>query len=399
MAKPSPFALLFLSSILFLFTFFSTATPLLHPSSSTDPQFLPRVEVDPKKKLKTWKGPDVCKYEGIGCDKVPDLNTKAASGVSLNGYGWSGSKLTLNGFIDQLPDIAYFHANSNNFTGTIPELISDLRFFYELDLSNNKFSGDFPKQVLGATKLTFLDIRFNTFSGPVPEKLFDMDILTAIFLNNNKFNHYIPANLGNTPARYLTFTSNEFTGPIPKSIGIGKTKKNLIEVLFSNNKLSGCLPMEIGLLENTILFDASNNSLTGPIPYSFACLAKIQLLNFADNTLYGAVPEGVCKLPNIQNLTLRNNFITQVGPVCRSLISKKVLDVSGNCILGLPEQRSEEECTHFFTHVELCPDEKSMKYIPCKGSWYLNEDPADVLRRPARKVTEMRTYAALSPVH
>lgn len=199
--------------------------------------------------------------------------------------------------------------------------------------------------------------------------------------------------------RYLTFTSNEFTGPIPKSIGIGKTKTNLIEVLFSDNKLSGCLPMEIGLLENTILFDASKNSLTGPIPFSFSCLAKMQVLNFANNTLYGAVPEGVCKLPDIQQLTLRNNFITQVGPICRSLISKKVLDVSGNCILGLPEQKSEEECTHFFTHVELCPDEKSMKYIPCKENWYLNEDPAAVLRRPARKVTELRTYAALSPVH
>ncbi|CAK9315783.1 unnamed protein product [Citrullus colocynthis] len=359
--------------------------------------FRQRIEFDPNNVTDTWKGPDPCKYKGFICDTVPDYKSEAVAGVSFNNFEFGGSKLILNGFIDQLPDITFFHANSNNFTGTVPELISDLRFFYELDLSNNIFTGEFPKQVLRATNLTFLDIRFNSFRGPVPEKLFDMDIISAIFLNNNKFNHYIPANLGNTPARYLTFTSNEFTGPIPKSIGIGKTKKNLIEVLFSDNKLSGCLPMEIGLLENTVLLDASKNFLTGPIPHSFACLAKMELLNFADNRFYGAVPEAVCKLPNLQNFILRNNFFTQVGPVCRSLITKKVLDVSGNCILGLSEQRSEEECTHFFTNVEYCHDEKSMKYIPCKGNWYLNEDPAAVLRRPARKVTEMRTYSALSP--
>lgn len=155
--------------------------------------------------------------------------------------------------------------------------------------------------------------------------------------------------------------------------------------------------MEIGVLENTILFDASKNTLTGPIPYSFGCLAKMEVLNFADNRLYGAIPEMVCQLPHLQNFTLRNNYFTQVGPICRSLIVKKIIDVSGNCILGLPDQKSKEECTHFFSHVQYCPDEKSMKYIPCKGVWYLNEDPAAALRRPARKATEMRTYGALVP--
>ncbi|XP_022927712.1 uncharacterized protein At4g06744-like [Cucurbita moschata] len=357
----------------------------------------PRIEDDPNKITKTWEGRDVCSYKGFICDKVPDFNTDAVAGVSFNNFRFGGSNLTLNGFIDQLPDITFFHANSNNFTGRVPDLSYNLRFFYELDLSNNKFVGGFPDQVLGATNLTFFDIRFNEFYGPVPAKLFDMDIITAIFLNNNKFNGDIPANLGNTPAKYLTFTNNEFTGAIPKSLGIGKTSNTLIEVLFSNNKLTGCIPMEIGHLQNTMLFDASKNSLTGPIPYSFGCLAKMELLNFADNHLYGAVPEVICKLPKLQSLTLRNNFFTQLGPVCRSLIWKKALDVSGNCIMGLPEQRSEEECSHFFTNVQNCHDEKSMKYIPCMGNWYLNEDPAAVLRRPARKTTEMRTYAALVP--
>lgn len=163
----------------------------------------PRIEDDPNKITKTWEGRDVCSYKGFICDKVPDFNTDAVAGVSFNNFGFGGSNLTLNGFIDQLPDITFFHANSNNFTGRVPDLSYNLRFFYELDLSNNKFVGGFPDQVLGATNLTFFDIRFNEFYGPVPAKLFDMDIITAIFLNNNKFNGDIPANLGNTPAKYF----------------------------------------------------------------------------------------------------------------------------------------------------------------------------------------------------
>ncbi|KAG6571957.1 hypothetical protein SDJN03_28685, partial [Cucurbita argyrosperma subsp. sororia] len=357
-----------------------------------------RIENDPLNVTGTWNGTDVCSYKGFRCDKYPDAeNKRAVSGLSFNNFNFSGSKLTLDGLADKLSDIAYFHANSNFFFGTIPKLIAMVKFLYELDLSNNKFKGSFPNEVLGAVNLTFLDLRFNYYCGPVNPRLFDMDIIAAIFLNNNKFNQSIPANLGNTPARYLTFTSNEFTGEIPKSIGTGKTRKTLIEVLFSDNKLSGCLPMEIGQLENTILFDASKNTLTGPIPYSFACLAKMEVLNFANNRLYGAVPEAVCKLPSLQNFTLYNNFLTQVGPVCRSLIGRKILDVSGNCILGLPGQRSEKECSYFFSKVHSCSDEKSMKYIPCTANKYLYGDPTAGPLPPPRKMTEMRTYAALVP--
>ena len=52
-------------------------------------------------------------------------------------------------FIDKLPDIVSFHANSNNFIGTITSQITKLPYIYELDLSNNKFSGPFPIVVLG----------------------------------------------------------------------------------------------------------------------------------------------------------------------------------------------------------------------------------------------------------
>ncbi|GKV01624.1 hypothetical protein SLEP1_g14169 [Rubroshorea leprosula] len=150
----------------------------------------------------------------------------------------------------------------------------------------------------------------------------------------------LPDIVGNTTALFLTFANNNFTGPIPSSIG---KAKNLLEVLFLNNQLSGCLPHEIGYLNKATVFDAGFNRLTGPIPFSFGCLMKIEILNFTVNELYGAVPKIVCKLPNIaKELHFRR-----------------------------PDQRPGTKCAAFFSKRKYCPNEKLMKWIPCKKelSW------------------------------
>nr|CAD1824927.1 unnamed protein product [Ananas comosus var. bracteatus] len=120
--------------------------------------------------------------------------------------------------------------------GTVPDL-SGLRFFYELDVSNNKLTGAFPADVLSLNNATFLDLRFN---GPFPEQ--------------QQLHGAAPADLGLTPAQYLTLANNKFAGPIPSSIG--QAANTLLEVLFLNNLLSGCLPYEIGLLKKATVFDA-----------------------------------------------------------------------------------------------------------------------------------------------
>ncbi|XP_022149154.1 uncharacterized protein At4g06744-like, partial [Momordica charantia] len=137
--------------------------------------------------------------------------------------------------------------------------------------------------------------------------------------------------------------------------------------------------------------------LTGPIPASFGCLAKAELLYLADNELYGTVPEEVCKLPKLGNFTLRNNFFTEVGPICSKLIRKKVLDVSNNCISGLPKQRSKAECEEFLYRPKYCGDDKSFKYLPCKNNYYLHPHVSKPTAGNVNDVSPKKTYAALSP--
>lgn len=156
-------------------------------------------------------------------------------------------------------------------------------------------------------------------------------------------------------------------GPIPRSIN--KTLSTLTEVLFLNNMLTGCLPLEIGFLKEAGVFDVGNNRLTGPIPFSLGCLEKVEELNFAGKLFYGMVPEVLCQLPNLLNLSLYDNYFMQVGLACRSLIWKGLLDIRKNCIPDLPFQRSVAECADLFQYPRFCPYMNSHS-LQASASWF-----------------------------
>lgn len=331
-------------------------------------EFKSIITSDPLGITKTWVGSDICNYKGFYCESPPDNETAiAVASIDFNGFQLSAP--TLDGFLDQLPDIALFHANSNNFAGTISSNIAKLPYLYELDISNNKFSGPFPAAVLGMNNLEFLDIRFNYFTGSVPPQIFTQN-LDFLFINNNGFMIKLPDNIGSTHILFLTLANNKFIGPLPRSIF--KAFSELTEVLLVNNQLTGCLPYEIGYLKEAVVFDVGDNQLTGQLPFSLACLEKVEQLNFASNLLFGMVPEAVCGLPNLLHFSLSDNYFTHAGPLCRFLIEKGVLDIRNNCIPDLPFQRSVAECADFFAHPRFCPHMWSYTYIPCKP-YYIPE--------------------------
>ncbi|KAL5987748.1 hypothetical protein ACLOJK_035501 [Asimina triloba] len=330
-------------------------------------RFKMTIKADPQGKTATWEGPDICKtYQGFYCEHPPDnASATALAAIDFNEFQLEAPSVAE--LISQLPDLAFFHANSNKLGGTITDDIAKLPYLYELDFSNNRLTGPFPLAVLKITGLVFLDLRFNSFVGRIPYELFTRKTfpeLEVLFLNNNDFSYPIPDSLGESPVNYLTFANNRFTGGIPESIGgLGNT---LIEVLFLNNQLSGCLPYQIGLLENSAVFDAGYNRLTGRLPCALGCLQKMEELNFAGNFLYGEIPEAVCKLGNLHNLSLSDNYFTSVGPACEALIRKGVLDDKKNCIHGKPMQRSNEECSAFFSKPLHCPCDSWYDYVPCE---------------------------------
>ncbi|KAM3298661.1 hypothetical protein ACQJBY_040249 [Aegilops geniculata] len=325
---------------------------------------------DPLNVTATWVGTNICDsakggsaYKGFYCDTPPDDANKTLTVASIDFNGFHLCAPTLAGFIDAFPDLALFHANSNNFSGVLPELTS-LRYFYELDLSNNAFSGAFPAAVPPLGRLAFLDLRFNGFAGEVPPSVFGISV-EALFLNNNAFTGVIPeSTFGTSRAQYIVVANNRFTGPIPRTIF--NASGTLSEILFLNNDLSGCLPYEIGLVEGLTVFDAGGNEIRGPIPLSFGCLADVEELNLARNQLYGHVPDVLCllaKTGKLTNLSLSDNYFHSVGYHCMELVRSRVLDVRRNCILGFPGQRPHIECAMFYADpTKHCP---FIPHIPC----------------------------------
>ncbi|KAL5216051.1 hypothetical protein ABZP36_007452 [Zizania latifolia] len=362
-------------------------------------KFRKTVTCDPMAISSSWQGTDLCGYKGFYCARPPKIQDRTVSSVDLNGYMLQST--SLQGFVNSLPDLALFHANSNNFGGAVPDL-SRLQYFYELDLSNNKLApSTFPTDVLRLRNATFIDIRFNSFYGELPGEVFcSFPKIQAIFVNNNQFSGSLPDNIGDSPVNYLSLANNNFTGEIPKSIA--RTANTLFEVLFLNNKLSGCLPYELGLLAKATVIDAGTNQLTGPIPASFACLRKVEQLNLASNLLYGEVPDALCKLAfsgtgRLKNLTLSDNYFTSIGSCCWDLIKLGKLNVDRNCIPWAPNQRSHEECAYFFhrTNTAACPVNT---YVPCRPKYYgAGETAGSAWYTAAAEDSYYRTYSSLQP--
>uniref|UniRef100_A0A2N9ETU5 Leucine-rich repeat-containing N-terminal plant-type domain-containing protein n=1 Tax=Fagus sylvatica TaxID=28930 RepID=A0A2N9ETU5_FAGSY len=310
-------------------------------------QFQRKVKDDPFGCIKNLKLSDkqpleVCKNNTrFKCAIFPKDKKKAIAGIDFNGCKLTGynNHLPLSDFLEKIEDITFFHANSNNFRPDSTPIVHTRR---------------------GRT-----------------------------------LHQYLPDNLGSTPALYLTFANNNFTGPIPKSIG--QASITLVEVLFLGNFLTGCLPYEIGYLKNATVFDVSYNQLIGPIPLSFQCLFKIELLDLAYNQFYGQVLENICKLQTLTNFSLQYNYFTEVGPECRKMITKKRLNVEMNCIQDLPHQRSKYDCDSFFSaNNHTCPDPKSLTIIPCSNNHYSGSLGASD-HQPMAVAPSPRSYHTLIP--
>ncbi|XP_047077420.1 uncharacterized protein At4g06744-like, partial [Lolium rigidum] len=366
---------------------------------------------DPKNITATWTGNDICgkkTYVGFNCATLPGTaEMLTVTSVILNGFGLRAPKLQ--GFIDKLPDLAFFHAASNDFGRGIP-LMDSLPFLCSLHTSNDVFlegkkNNERPPPTgylrsttgggLGCVS-TAIDIifKFNighkNGGGTIP----GFTNAKALLLNYNNLSGPLPANIGFSKLSYLALANNKLTGPIPQSIA--QAKDSLLEVLLLNNQLSGCLPQELGMLTKTSVIDAGMNQLTGPIPSSFSCLSSVEQLNLAGNRLYGQVPDVLCNLAGpagrLANLTLSSNYFTSVGPACSMLIKDGVLDVKRNCIPGFANQRGPAECSSFLSQPKTCPAASAPVACPSTDA---RKNSAAPEGKVAREYSSYVTYATL----
>lgn len=368
-------------------------------------RFKSTISSDPNNLTATWTGHDICgktSYHGFYCTKLPGQPSKlTVTAAILNGFGLHAPKLE--GFIDELPDLALFHAASNNFGGDIPRL-TGLAYLYNLNVGND-IQVQHPADVNGYgitggnVGCIMAALNFTFHVGTDPKKKGGSIIpgatdSKALLLNYNNLSGPLPANIGFSKLSYLALANNKLTGPIPSSIG--QAKGSLLELLLLNNQLSGCLPHELGMLTKTTVIDAGKNQLTGPIPSSFSCLSSVEQLNLGENRLYGQVPDALCKLGRLANLTLAGNYFSSVGPACAALVKDGVLDVKRNCIPGLANQRAPAECASFMSQLpkESCPAASAPVSCPAEAAADAKK-MAPEGRAAAKDYASYVTYATL----
>ena len=197
-----------------------------------------------------------------------------------------------------LPFLSTIDVSSNNFTGPLPCISSNVTF---LDLSNNLLSGSishFLCYKMNEPKfMEFLNLEKNLLSGKISNCWMKWQSLFVLNLRNNNFTGKIPASIGSLIyLRSLHLYNNKFSG---KLLFLLKNCKDLSIIDIGKNEFDGSIPKWIGhRLSSLMILSLRSNNFYGQIPNELCALTSLQILDLSHNKLFGSIPKCV------------NNFIT-----------------------------------------------------------------------------------------
>ncbi|KAJ3703210.1 hypothetical protein LUZ61_006915 [Rhynchospora tenuis] len=226
----------------------------------------------------------------------------------------------LNDDVGLLTELQYLDISSNpDFGGSLPAGIGKLQKLMNLILQGCSFSGTLPLEIGNLRNLTFLALNSNKFSGSIPYTIGLLSNLYWLDLADNQLTGPIPISSGTTPgldflvnARHFHFNKNQLSGTL--NANLFSSKMNLMHIIFDGNNFSGPIPDTIGLVKTLEILQLDNNQLSGNIPTNITNLTGLNLLNLANNQLTGLIPN-LAPLTNLSSLDLSNNsFASSTAP-------------------------------------------------------------------------------------
>ena len=298
---------------------------------------------------------------GIDSMKGSDLNQLAPhlSGMTslqllyLNDLDMTGSlsaltdlKYTPQGSTEEelvLKNMRDMEMKNNKLTGPIPNEFNDMNFWW-LDLRNNQLSGEIPDlSTMSTTALgvllsnNMLTGELTTVSQGVPKIKFPSS-LGYLLLDHNKLTGRIPDFSEFTSLVLLKLNNNNFSGPIPESLG---TLPSLSRLHLNDNNLSGAMPSWLSNMQSTRMTELflDGNQITGSIQ-SIDIGAKIDLeFDIGDTSAYISIPSGAAPANTKLNFsvsdasTVSDSFI-RVAATGDHLIGINAVDAN-NADIGL----------------------------------------------------------------
>ncbi|KAM3683823.1 hypothetical protein ACJW31_12G177900 [Castanea mollissima] len=238
--------------------------------------------------------------------------------------------------------LEFLHFAHSNLQGTISSAIGNLTSAISIDLSENELGGKLPRSLGNLCNLREIRLSFNKWSQEISEILESLsgclsDRLEILDLSDSQLHGHLPDDLGVFKNLVqLSFQDNSISGPIPVSFG---NLSSMTYLDFSNSQFNETLPQNFGHLKNLVKLYFQNNLISGPIPVSFGNLSSLTYLDFSNNHINGSLPQNFGQLKNLVSLDFWNNSISGPLPVSFGNLSfLTYLDLSNNQLEGtLPQ--------------------------------------------------------------
>ncbi|KAK9146302.1 hypothetical protein Sjap_006205 [Stephania japonica] len=244
-----------------------------------------------------------------------------------------------------LPNLKFLLLPKNQFTGTIPKLLSNASKLQDLDLSLNNFVGRIPSGFGSLQSLKLLNLELNHL-GSDEASGFDFDFISSLTdckslevlaIDGNVLQGVLPnpsfSNLS-TQLHVLNLGRNQIHGNIPTSIG---NLTSLTTLGLEKNHFTGSIPSLLGNLRNLEGLSLYGNKLIGNIPLSIGNMSLLSRLILGKNHLNGTIPSTLAQCKNLERLILSENKLSGTIPkqvLLTGFSSLMTLDVSMNSLSG-----------------------------------------------------------------
>ncbi|KAJ0087424.1 hypothetical protein Patl1_07402 [Pistacia atlantica] len=262
-------------------------------------------------------------------------------------------------YLSELP-LMVLDLDSNNFTGILPVSLCNSTNLMEFSVANNMLEVSLPGKIGNAVALERLVLSNNMLKGLIlkeignlTDRIADLAQLQCLVLAHNSLSGSIPSKASSyfrqTSMPDLSFVQhhgvfdlsyNRLSGLIPEELGNCVV---VVDLLLSNNMLSGEVPGLLSQLTNLTTLDLSGNLLTGSIPLEFGDSLKLQGLYLGNNQLTGSIPGSLDRLGSLVKLNLTGNKLSGSVPIgFGNLTGLTHLDLSCNKLDGeLPSSLSQ----------------------------------------------------------
>ncbi|XVE63386.1 hypothetical protein DITRI_Ditri07aG0016200 [Diplodiscus trichospermus] len=262
---------------------------------------------------------DCCSWEGIGCNKV----TGHVIGIDLSHSCLNGS-LHANNSLFHLQNLQWLDLSFNQLHGEFPSEVFCLPYLQHIDLGENEnltgylpktnlssvikllhlsncgFRGSIPASFGNLTQIIFMDLSGNSFEGQIQDVFGELKKLTTLRLHSCNFSGQVPITMFNlTQLKELDFSHNRLECSLPNHVTqlqlleTFSSADNLVSVLnFSYNNFTGPIPPSLGNLVALESLDLSSNKLGGRIPSQLTDLTFLAVLDLSENDLVGPIPHG-----------------------------------------------------------------------------------------------------------